>query len=246
MPLITWEAFEGKVMIFPKLSLESIVQVNDKTRLDATMSFLVNDSIQDIEIEPETGVGFISINNLDTTKLYLDWSYSTSGTKTISLKVTSTSLNVVTITKELDVITEEEDNLFSNDSQIFAIESELKKYIPPGKSSFNHVHREAQSRILNFFDRKRIWNTNGEPLTKTQVNLQGELSRWSLYESLYIIYTDLFLSVGDKFAEKINQYKELRAAERDKAVIRIDKDNSGTIDPANEFQDLKTFRLIKR
>ena len=144
------------------------------------------------------------------------------------------------------MITEANDNLYSSDEQIFSIESELKRYIPDGKNSFKNIHREAQSRILNYLDRKRIWASNGEPYTKDQVNLNGELSKWSLYEAMFIIYSDLFVSVGDKFAEKINQYKDLRNSERDRASIRIDKDNSGTFDSNEEIQDLKSFRMIRR
>ena len=64
--------------------------------------------------------------------------------------------------------------------------------------------------------------------------------------AIYMIYTDLFLSVGDKFAEKVNQYKALRNIERDRGAIRIDKDGNGTIDNDEASQDLKSFRLIKR
>jgi hypothetical protein len=231
-------------MIFINCIKEALVQVNDKTRIDVSMSFVSGDGITDITINPD-GFGPISVFDVDQSKWYLDWAFDIDGTRSIEIEATD-GINTIIQTFEIEVISPENDNLFSNDSQIFAIESELKRYIPEGRNSFKNIHREAQSRILNFLDRKRIWNENGEPYTKMQVNLFDELSKWSLYETLFIIYTDLFISVGDKFAEKVNQYKELRNYERERAAIRIDKDGNGTFEPDKEIQELKSFRMIKR
>jgi len=231
-------------MIFINCIKESLVQVSDKTRFDLSTSFVSGDGITDITVNPD-GYGPISVFNADQSKWYLDWAFDSDGTKTIEVEATD-GVTTVSQSFSIDVVNESDDNLYSNDSQIFAIESELKRYIPEGRNSFKNVHREAQSRILNFLDRKRIWNQDGTPLTKTQINFYDEVSKWSLYETLFIIYTDLFISVGDKFAEKVNQYKELRNYERDRASLRIDKDNSGTINVDSEIQELKSFRLIKR
>ena len=230
-------------MIFINCIKEPLVQVNDKTRIDVSTSFVSGDGITDIAIEVD-GSGPISVFNEDQSKWYLDWAFDSDGTKSIEVTATD-GINNVVQTFEIEVISEGDDNLYSTDAQIFAIESELKRYIPDGKNSFKNIHREAQARILNFLDRKRIWNENGEPFNKTQVNLFDELSRWSLYETLFIIYTDLFISVGDKFAEKVNQYKELRNYERERAAVRIDRDGNG-FDPSKDIQELKSFRLIKR
>lgn len=232
-------------MIFLSCIRESLVQVNDKTRIDVSKSFVSGSGITGILIKPEASGAFVSVYNTNQAKWYLDWAYSTAGTKVISVQATD-GVTTVTQNFELEVISEANDNLYSTDEHIFAIESELKRYIPEGRNSFKNIHREAQSRILNYLDRKRIWNTNGEPYTNDQLNINNELSKWSLYEALFIIYSDLFVSVGDKFAEKINQYKELRNAERDRASLRIDKDSSGTFDGSSEIQDLKSFRMIRR
>lgn len=232
-------------MIFLNCLTEEIVQVNDKTRIDISKSFVSGDSITEIEIQPEGTDSFISVFSEDQSDWFLDWSYSTSGTKTISVRATD-SMSTITQTFSLDIISEEDDNLYSNDSQIFAIETELKNYIPEGRNSYKNLHREAQSRILNYLDRKRIWNDDGTQLTKMQINLSGEVQKWSLYETIFMIYTDLFISVGDKFADKINQYKMLRNNERDRASLRIDKDSSGSIDANSEIQELKTYRMILR
>jgi hypothetical protein len=232
-------------MIFLSCNREKIVQINDKTRIDASKSFVSGSVITDILIKPEASESFVSVYNISQDKWFLDWAYSTDGEKTITIQATD-GVNVITQDFKLNVISEVDDNLYSDDSELFSLETELKRYIPIGRNSFKHIHREAQSRILNFLDRKRIWNDNGTPYTKEQVNLIGELSKWSLYECLFMIYTDLFISVGDKFAEKVNQYKELRNYERDRGAIRIDKNGNGTYDDGTDFQELKSFRLIKR
>lgn len=233
-------------MIFINCINEGLIQVNDKTRIDVSRSFVSGEGITDIEIEPEAAAGFVSVYNSDQDKWFLDWQYSMDGEKVISVRATD-GTSTITQTFSITVISVEDDNLYSNDAQLFAIESELKRYLPPGKSSFTYLHREAQSRILAYLDRKRIWNDDGEPYNKNQINLFNQLQKWSLYETAYIIYNDLFITVGDKFSQKINQYKALRNIERDRAALRIDKDNTGTYDRFDDtVQDLKSLRIVRR
>ena len=49
--------------IFPNAELEEVVQVDDKTRLDARKSFVSKDEadVTLIEVEPEAGSGFIDV-----------------------------------------------------------------------------------------------------------------------------------------------------------------------------------------
>jgi hypothetical protein len=232
-------------MIFLNCIKEDLVQVNDKTRIDVSKSFVSGANITNITIKPSADDSAISVFNTNQERWHLDWAYLTDGEKTITVQATD-GTNTVSQNFTINVISAEDDNLYSNDSHIFAIESELKRYIPQGRNSYINIHREAQSRILNYLDRKRIWQDNGEPYTKTQINLHGELRKWSMYEAMLMIYTDLLISVGDKFAEKVNEYKTLRNYERDRGAIRIDKNNNGIIDQASEIQELKSFRLIKR
>ena len=233
-------------MIFINCVKEELVQVNDKTRIDVANSFVSGDGITDIEIQPEASESFVSVYNIDQSKWYLDWQYSTDGVKVISVRATD-GTSTITQTFSISVITVEDDNLYSNDSQLFSIESELKRYLPPGKSSYTYLHREAQSRILSYLDRKRIWQDDGEPYGKNDINLFSELQKWSLYETAYIIYNDLFITVGDKFSQKINQYKALRNIERDRAALRIDKNGDGNYTEQDDtIQDLKSYRLVRR
>ena len=232
-------------MIFISCITESLVQVNDKTRIDVSKSFVSGSGITDITIKPDAAESPISVFSTKQDNWFLDWAYSTDGEKTITVEATD-GASTVSQNFTISIISEQDDNLYSSDDTMFSIETEIKRYLPPGKNSFKYIHREAQARILSYLDRKRIWNTDGTPLTKNQINLSGEVSKWSLYEALYIIYNDLFVSVGDKFAEKINQYRELRNSERDRATVRIDVTGSGEIDQDTRFQDLKSFRMVRR
>ncbi len=80
--------------IFPNLKLEDIVQINDKTRLDASKSFTADEAaVTLVEIEPESAAGFIDITPTVATnskQYFLDWSYSgTSRTVTVSVRITT-------------------------------------------------------------------------------------------------------------------------------------------------------------
>ena len=231
-------------MIFINAVFDRLVQVNDKVRIDVSNSFYNQDQITDITIQPDPSTSPISVFSDYNDKWFIDWAYSTEGTKLISVSATD-GTNTVSQSFEIEIVTIEEDNLYSNDSELFNIETELKRYLPNGKSSFNYAHREAQERILMHLDRRRIWNDDGSALTKTQLK-RDDVFKWSLYETASIIYTDLYVSGGDKFADKAKDYMTLRDYEKERSALRIDRDNSGEIDLNTEIQDTKSFRLIKR
>ena len=76
-------------MIFPVLSHESIVQVDDKTRLDASKSFSNSADITLVEIDPDGTGTFYDITNVDG--WYLDMVYGVEGDKTITLRINTTT-----------------------------------------------------------------------------------------------------------------------------------------------------------
>jgi len=231
-------------MIFLNCLNEALVQTDDKTRIDVSRSFVSGLPITGITVKPLVSGSAISVFNVKQERWYLDWAYGVAGDYLITVQATD-GVETANKTFPIKIISASEDNLYSDDSTMFSIESELMRYIPAGKNSFKYAHREAQSRILNYLDRKRIWNIDGTPLTKNQINVDDAIVKWSLYETIYLIYTDLFISIGDKFAEKVAQYRDLRNNERDRASIRIDVNKNGTLE-INENQDLKSFRMIRR
>lgn len=227
-------------MIFPKLSLENILQVDDKTRLDGTKSFITVDeaAITLVEIEPEAAAGFIDV----TSNSYLDWSYATDGTKTVSLRIT-TDAAPITVTKDIEVITEVDDRLFSSDEDLLPHEDDILRFVRPGRSSFLDKHRAAQELIVDWLDHNRIFADDGSKLTKTAIFNVEEVRQWSKFLTLAIIFESLSNATDDIFFDKAMRYKELAKKASNRGALRLDKDGDGEKD---SHKDLRTFRLVKR
>jgi hypothetical protein len=228
-------------MIFPVIKLEDIVQVGDQTRLDARKSYTTPDeaAITLIEIEPDTGLGFLDI----TSSSHLDYQYSTDGTKTISLRVT-TDGSPETVTKTLEVITETDDKLFSTDEELTPHEPDILEYVRPGRNSFLNVHRTAQDRILTWLDEHRITDNDGGRLTKAAIVDTEEVNDWSKFMVLRLVFEGLSNSTDDIFHAKALRYRELEAIARNRSQLRLDKDGDGETDKV--AYDTRTFRLVRK
>jgi hypothetical protein len=232
--------------IFGNLELEKVVQVGDKTRLDGTKSFITKDEdpITLVEIEPETGAGFVDVTGTTAKDWWLDYIYTTSGTKTVSIKIT-TSGAPVTKTFSITALTEAQDNLFSQDSDLIEYEHDILKYVRPGRSSWKDFHRKAQEKILSWLDEKGYVSTDGSKLTKEDFVSVDDVRELSTLWALELIYYNLSNVIGDIFALKSDHYHSKMLEARDRAVIRMDLDNSGQID-SNEFLQPNTSRLLRR
>ena len=228
-------------MIFPNLELESIVQVNDKTRLSGIKTFITPDEaeISLARIEPNTGDGFYDV----TLNKYLDFQYSTDGIKSVTIEITTDGAPV-TFEKIIEVLTKEDDNLFSSDAELVSHEPDILSYIRPGRNSFLDIHRTAQDRILTWFDENRIWDTQGNRLTKENVVDIEEVNDWSKFLTLSIIFEGLSNSVEDIFMQKSAKYKQLAAIARSRSSLRLDRNNDGVVDASKT--DIRTSRLLRR
>jgi len=223
-------------MIFPVLELENIVQVNDKTRLKANKSYSPDGTaITLIEIEPEAAAGFIDV----TSSQYLDYQYATDGTKTVTLRINGSD----TATKTIDVLSQAGDRLFSSDAELVPHEPDIMNYVRAGRNSFLDVHRTAQDRILTWLDEHRIWDINGDKLTKEQIINLEEVNDWSKFLTLRLIFEGLSNAVEDIFFEKANRYKKMEEAARNRAAFRLDANSDGQED-ANKL-DFRSFRIYR-
>lgn len=229
-------------MIFPVLKLEDIVQVDDQTRLDASRSYKTTDeaAISLIEIEPDTGLGFIDV----TSPGYLDYQYSSDGIKSVSLRVT-TDGSPETITKTITIVSVADDKLFSSDEELTPHESDILEYVPPGRNSFLNVHRMAQDEILKWLDEKRITDTDGNRLTKDAIIDIEEVSRWSKFMVLRMIFENLSNAVDDIFSIKAAKYAALETKARNRSHLRLDRDGDGSTDDENPV-DLRSFRMVRK
>ena len=205
-------------MIFPVLSHESIVQVDDKTRLDASKSFSNSADITLVEIDPDGTGTFYDITNVDG--WYLDMVYGVEGDKTITLRINTTTTKTFTI----NIVSEDDDNLFSNDGDIIGLESDILKYLPDGRSSFLDKHREAQKEILNDLDASGVWKRNGERYEALDIIDIQEFKDWSKYVTLRIIFEGLSNEVGDIFRVKADNYASFQSKAMKRAVLRLSPD----------------------
>lgn len=228
-------------MIFPSLELEGIVQVFDRTRLNASKSFITPDEaiISLIRIKPEASGTFITV----TSNKYLDWEYATDGIKVVTVEVTTDG---VAVTKDftLTIITKENDNLWSEDASLVDHEDDITKYIRSGRNSYLDKHRMAQERILAYLDERRIWDSNGDRLTKSSITDIQEVKEWSKFEVLSMIMTSLSNAVDDIFSSRAEKYTELRNQARNRAALRFDSDNDGETDAV--AYDMISHSMVRR
>ena len=238
-------------MIFPNLSIETTLQVEDKTRIDASNSFVTNDgNITDVLIKPEATENFISVFNSNNKKWFLDWAYTTDGIKDVEIRVETDTPSDRTRTYQINVITKEDDSLFSGDSDIIGYEPDILNYLPKGKNSYLYAHRKAQDLIISYLDEQRIWNTDGSRVTKDQIasiaddEVREQFRQWSLFQTLHIIFQSIKVSGEDIFEDKKTYYKMLRDSARNRASLRLDLNKDGELDAT--AYDIRSWGLKRR
>ncbi len=228
--------------IFPNLIVEPVVQVNDRTRLDASKSFVTQDedAISSIEIRPSSSESFINV----TTDKYLDWEYAASGTETITTRIIAGSATGE-IETEIQVITANDDYLYSNDSDLQMQESDIMKWVKDGRNSYKDLHRRAQTLILNHLRKQGYVDVNGDPYTKEAIVDIEEVKQWSTFIVLRIIFDSISNAVDDVFAAKSKYYKGQEVEWRNQAVLRLDTDGDGVVDDGEQV-DIQSGVVVRR
>lgn len=227
-------------MIFPVVSTESKVQIDDMTRIDATRSFISADeaAITLVEIEPEASSGYIDV----TSSKYLDWAYATAGDKVVSVRIT-TDGSPTTKTATVTVVTAAADLLFTSDQDIITHEPEVFRFLRPGRASFLDFHRKAQEKILDSLRQRNITNYDGTKITAGNIHDQDDVKQWSKYLTISMIYESVQNEVEDIFAIKARDYMSLAKRASERATLELDKDEDGT---ADSNLDLKVIRMVRR
>lgn len=228
-------------MIFPVLELEDVVQVNDMTRLNSFKSYVTPDeaAITLIEIQPEASATFYSV----TTDKFLDYQYSTDGEKIVTCRVT-TDGSPVSVSKTINVITAVTDKLFSSDAELTAYEPNILEWTREGRNSFLDIHRASQDRILKWLDEHKIWDSQGNRLTKDAITDLEEVNDWSKFMTLKFIFEGLSNATDDIFHEKALRYESMMSQARNRAALRLDRDGDGVEDTTK--LDMRSIGMFRR
>jgi len=233
-------------MIFPKLSYESTLQVDDKTRLYAGNSYVSKDEadITVVEIEPEAGAGYISVFATSARDWYLDYEYATDGDKVVSVRVDNGS-TPITASFTITVVTLASDSLWSTDQDLTSIKTSIKKWLPKGKSSFIYAHRRAQKRILALFDEKGITDSDGAKLTKAAFVDSSEANEASTFLTLHYIYADMSDSTEDiQGVLAVDFFNKFEAVFQ--RPWRLDLDGDSVIDLGEGIRPFQTVSLYRK
>lgn len=146
----------------------------------------------------------------------------------------------------IDVYTEEGDDLFSDDSDLTDEESDIMRFVPPGKATFKYLHRNAQKQIFQDLDRLGFTDVFEEKLTKWAVKDKSELNEWSTFLVLNMIYSDASNAKDDSHKAKADMYSTEVIKARKRMILRLDVDNDGIADQFGEGFDTATVRLAFR
>lgn len=239
--------------LFPSMTFETVLQVDEKTRLDASRSFVTDDeTITDVLIQPSAGDAFISVfNSGDNEKWFLDWAYDVDEFKDVAIQIVADSgSKTKTYMAGINVLTEEIDALLSTDNDILPFEPKIHRYLPKGKNSFIYAHRKAQERVISYLDEQRIWKDDKSRYTKLDLStisdpeFKEQFKQWSSFETLLIIFESFQVSSGDLFQEKKSEYTSLRNGARTRSALRLDQDGDGELDITP--YDIRTTRLVRR
>jgi len=239
--------------LFPNITFETVLQVDEKTRLDGSRSFVTDgENITDVLIKPSATDDFISVyNGGDSDKWSLDWAYEADGFVDVSIKIVADSgEKIKTYTSGVNVLTVEIDALLSSDNDMLPFEPKIHRYLPKGKNSFIYAHRKAQERILAYLDEQRMWKNDKSRYSKLDLStvsdpeFKDQFRQWSSFEALLIIFESFQVSSGDIFNEKKKEYTVLRNGARTRSALRLDQNGDGKLDDVP--YDIRTTRMFRR
>lgn len=227
-------------MIFPVIRNEPIVQVNDRTRIDVSQTFLSPDeaAITLVEIQPTASDDFCDV----TSTQFLDWVFSSSADVVVTVRITTDS-TPVTATKSISVLSAAEDLLFSGDSDIITHEAEIYRFLRDGRSTFTDIHRVAQELILKDLEKRGITNSDGTKITKEDIYDIEEVKEWSKFLTLSLIFKSASNEVNDFFETKAGMYEKKAEMAANRYTIQLDQDQDDKVD---SMPDLVSGRLVRR
>lgn len=229
--------------IFGIIKSDDKVFTGDKLRIDVSASFIAPDlTLATIshEISVDAGVTWYNI----TAKKYVDWIFTTSGTKTITLRINTTLPSSQTFTKDITVLNLATQGLFSSDFDLYAHEPEIDTYLPKKWSSWNVVHLRAQDWIIDMLDEKGIFAEDGSKYTVADILDKQQVKQLSTYKTLQFIFEGNSNVAGDLFSIKAAKYEQLANTKASRSQLALDF-NKDTVSTVTEKTNLQTI-LVRR
>lgn len=229
--------------IFGVIKSDDKVFTGDKLRIDVSGSFIAPDltfATISHEISVDAGVTWYNV----TAKKYVDWIFTTAGTKTISLRLTTTLPSTQTFTKDITVLNLATQNLFSSDFDLYAHEPEIDTYLPKKWSSWNVVHLRAQDWIIDALDEKGIFAEDGSKYTVADIMDKQQVKQLSTYKTLQFIFEGNSNVGGDLFSIKAANYEKMANTKLSRSQLSLDF-NKDTVSTVSERTNLQTI-LVKR
>jgi hypothetical protein len=214
--------------IFPDLQMEPIIQTQDKTRFDATKSYITVDeaAITLVEIQPNNALGFIDVTGNGPEDWFLDYQFTTVGSVSATVRITTDGAPV-TYSRSGVTLLPTEDALFSTDKDLIDHEDDIMDYVRDGRNSFIDKHRLAQDTILDELNDANIRDSSGNRLTKAAILDVKEVKEWSKYYVLMTIFDSQSNVVGDIFDEKARMYEGKMLRAQSNGFLRLDRNGDG-------------------
>ena len=153
----------------------------------------------------------------------LDWIFTSSGDKTIQLKLTITGDVSEITTKTVKVLNLTDAKLFSNDSDLYALEPEIDRFLPERWTSWNMIHLKAQRFILDWLDEKGFAKDNGAKYQVSDLLNIQEVKQFATCKALEIIFEGNSNVVGDIFSVKREKYRLMALEKASRSQLTLDK-----------------------
>lgn len=227
--------------IFGVIKCDNKVFTGDKLRVDVSESFLAPSltfATTSHEVSFDSGTTWYNV----TSTKKIDWMFTTSGSKTVSLRLSNTVPANATFTKTVTCLDITTQGLFSTDSDLYKFEPEIDNYLPKKWSSWNLIHLQAQEWIIDWLDESRIYKYTGAKYTVADIMDVQQVKQLSIYKTLEFIFEGNSNIAGDIFSLKRDKYKALALAKLSRGALNLDFDDDN-VAGINERKDLFTSTL---
>lgn len=240
--------------LIPNIIIESIVQLNDMTRIDVSNSIVSASATTGLEYTYKIEIfkdmvlehSYTFPTDTILKDAVLDVMYTSDGVRTVTFTMSDndTVPNTQAISKTQTVVTSVVDYLYSEDYELIQYEQDILKYIRDGRNTFIDFHRAAQTEILNYLDREGVRDVNGNKIIKTSFVDITEVKEWSKFIVLRMIFESLSNVKEDIFFIKAAKYKAMENEAKNRVILLFDVDSSGTV-TANEAISIKHGKLLR-